>query len=115
MNLSLVILKYLFKFINYNNIFLGKSVIFDGLKYKIDDFIVENDIFAAKITEIYGSEIRDLAILRFDLYNIEFDHNLRAFEVGERYGTEVDFINNFKNPPICSHHVADRTFLINKV
>lgn len=109
--LGYVIWKEWFK----NILFLVKNVTFNGADYHIDDFIIENETIAAKISKIYISTEKDMVLICFDLYNIAFDENLAAYKVEEYRGNELDFVINFTNFPSSCHDVCGNIFIKKRI
>lgn len=91
--------------------FLVDSFTFNGTKYNIGDFIIENAEVAAKITGMYVSEMNDLAVVSCDIHTIVFDNNLLFYEVRERIGNEVDLIINIPDCPTSIHKSGRRKYL----
>lgn len=88
---------------------------FNGLKFHIGDFLLVDENVAVKITQIFVSEINDIAVLSFDLHSLEFDNNLQAYEIGDEFDNDMDFICNFNSAPLSHHSVAQRNFLLKNI
>lgn len=85
------------------------------MTFKPGDFVRESENVAVKINRIFVSEVNDLALLSFDLHDIEFDENVCAYKIGDSHGIDVDLIGNFNYTPLCCHHVAGETFLLKNI
>lgn len=92
-----------------------KNVTYNGLKYKIGDFIIENENLAAKISKLYVSEINDIVVLCFELFSISYDENLYAYKIGDFCGNEIDLLTNFQNHPSSCHSVGGSIFIKTKM
>lgn len=91
-------------------------MVFNGTEYRLEDLIIDNDGIATKIKKIYISLEDDIALICFDVHQIELDINLLAYKVAEQsHGNEIDWITNFHNVPASQHRVAQFIFIKNRI